>query len=48
MMRAICFTLLAVLLGGHLAAGVEKPGERPNVLLIYTDDHADAYTHGNA
>lgn len=40
MMRTICFTLLAVLLGGHLAAGAEKPAERPNVLLIYTDDHA--------
>jgi uncharacterized sulfatase len=40
MMRTIGFTLLLVLPGADLAAGAEKPAGRPNVLLIYTDDHA--------
>ena len=40
MMRTICFALLAVLLGVDLTVGADKPAGRPNVLLIYTDDHA--------
>jgi uncharacterized sulfatase len=40
MIRTICFTLPVVLLGMDLAADADTPAKRPNVLLIYTDDHA--------
>ena len=40
MIRTICFTLPVVLSGLDLAAGADNPAKRPNVLLIYTDDHA--------
>jgi len=49
MIKTTYLALLAVLPAANLAAAAEKSAGRPNVLLIYADDHAQwaVGTYGN-